>query len=397
MKSIYWRPQKTSPHVLLAIGVTSIVGLTLIYATAGHPSLTELGDEISAARLAENCMQAIKAKRQQLGHRFDPRFDPHQTGMIGEPISASTSKVANLAAKQISVNPNFAAAVVRMLSEAGVQQGDLVAVGWTGSFPALNVALCAALETLDLQPLVVGSSLSSQYGANMDDFLWLDMEKHLADSGLIGFRSRAMTVGGAADRALGDTNHEAMQVALDLHKRTGVPWLEAKRLHESVSARMALYDRSRNGDQPIAAYINVGGGIASMGGTQQAFNPLLPGVNHRIPSRRLMRDCVASRFAEQGKPVIHLGQARVLAEQYRLRTDLSQPCIPGVGEMFQERRPSRLLAGALFVTIGLLLHGFVSCDYGFRAIDCLLVAGRVRQQSAPVRSMNDGSVSQLMV
>ena len=93
-----------------------------------------------------------------------------------------TSLPGHLGSKQTSINPNFAAVVVGMLKDAGVQEGDCVAVGCTGSFPAMNVAVYSALETLRARPIVICSAGSSQYGANTPDLLWIDMERLSARS-----------------------------------------------------------------------------------------------------------------------------------------------------------------------------------------------------------------------
>ena len=396
MKTIYWRPQTTSPRALFVIGIAAVVGLASLCSMKSPAGGNTRTKELAAAYLAEKCMQSLKARRQQLGHKMDERFDPHHTGMIGEPISASTSKVANLSAKQVSVNPNFGAAVVRMLVEAGVQPGDTVAIGWTGSFPALNVALSAAVEGMDLKPIAVASALSSQYGANKDDFLWLDMEHHLAAAGLIGFRSSAMTVGGAADRAFRSSDNSA-DVVRDAHERTEVPWLKARKLHESIDSRVDLYSRHARG-QPIAAYINVGGGIASMGGEDSA-DYLRAGVNRRIPSADKMPDCVVKRFAAAGQPVIHLAHARTLAERYGLSTDLEQLPTAGTGPAFDRSVPSRAYAGLLLVGIGLLLHAFVTRDYGYRVAHrlVLLFTSRPIKKRNEFRVVAEPVVSQLMV
>ena len=158
---------------------------------------------LAAARLAERGMDVIKRERQQRGHRIRRHFDPAASGLIGDSMTLVTSLPGNLRAKQTSVNPNFAAAVVQMLRQAGVKEGDCVAVGCSGSFPALNLAAYAALESMQVKPVVVASACASQFGANMPDMMWIDMERLLHERGLISFRSVAVSVGGSGDRGLG--------------------------------------------------------------------------------------------------------------------------------------------------------------------------------------------------
>ena len=51
-----------------------------------------------------------------------------------------------------------------------------VAVGLSGSFPAMNVAVYSALYELGVEPIIISSTAASQWGANDPNFTWLDME-----------------------------------------------------------------------------------------------------------------------------------------------------------------------------------------------------------------------------
>jgi poly-gamma-glutamate system protein len=391
--TLYWRPQKASRRLLSVIAVVSVTGLAYVQLSMVADS-DRNSDRMAAAQRAQSYMDAIKQKRISLGHELDLRFDPHQTGMIGLPDSLVTSKPANLSAKQISVHPDFAAAIVDMLIDAGVRRGDTVAIGWSGSFPALNTCLCAAIETLDLQPVAVASAMSSQYGANMEDFVWLDMEKHLADSGYIRFRSAAMTIGGARDRAF-RSSEETLQPILAAQQRTGVEWLEADRLRDSIDARMALY-RNHSPNGKAAAYINVGGGVASMGGNR-SDGILRSGLS----SSRLeneMRDCVANRFSNAGVPVIHLAKVRTLSTNYHINANETVPHVAGESDIYRIAQPSRFTAGCVLLAVIGMMYSFVLRDHGYRIIDMLSV--RLRWQPKPTfRIVNetDQAISQLMV
>src|SRR5690606_29481438 len=116
--------------------------------------------------LARDAMEAIKAEKIRRGHRVDPKVDPAETGMIGESLTPVTSNTGVLSAKQMSTNPNFAAVILHLLDEAGVKENDVVAVGLSGSFPALNISALAALKTLGAKPIIIASSSSSEWGAN---------------------------------------------------------------------------------------------------------------------------------------------------------------------------------------------------------------------------------------
>ena len=209
-------------------------------------------------------MYAVRQERLRRDLAIDPQFDPMRCGLIGEPMSLVTTRPGELRAKQTSCNPNFAAAIVELLDQAGVRPGDTVAIGWSGSFPAMNLAVCAAVETMELRPIVLASATSSQYGANHPDFFWLDMESSLRQRGLLSLRSSAVSLGGAADRGLG-LSPEAIECIEAAIARNEIPLMRSETREEAVQQRMDRFAELA-GDQEIKAYINVGGGVASTGG-----------------------------------------------------------------------------------------------------------------------------------
>ena len=44
-----------------------------------------------------------------------------------------------------------------------MKKGDAVAIGYSGSFPALNICVMAAVETLQLEPIGIASASASQW------------------------------------------------------------------------------------------------------------------------------------------------------------------------------------------------------------------------------------------
>ena len=160
--------------------------------------------------------------------------------------------------------------------------------------------------------------MASQYGANDPQFVWLDMERVLAEHGLISFRSAAATIGGPADRGLGMTA-EAIEAARDAMCRNGVRELPAERLQQSIDARMNTYQQAAAG-APIAAYVNVGGGIASTGGAKSKQQYRAGLSTNFGASREPPRDSVMHRFLEGRTPVIHLVEVQALVSASSLGT-----------------------------------------------------------------------------
>ena len=359
MKRVYWRPQKISKTALFVIGMIAVGGALMVERFPAKQDSSDRQTKLVAAQLANRGMTAIRVARQERGHSFDRRFDPGQTGLIGAAMSPVTSLPSHLDAKQTSVNPNFAAVVVELLDDAGVERGDLVAVGYTGSFPALNTCVGAALEAMGAEPIVIHSAASSQFGANVPDFMWLDMEQELRDQGIISYRTCAATLGGFGDRGRGmsDESKELLTASLNRHQ---VPLMKIERLSDSIESRMRTYEREAAG-RPIAAYINVGGGAASIHGAdgRDAFGP---GLTKQLPTQDDI-DCVATRMAAAGTPVIHMGNVVALAKSYDLPiAPIEMPTV-GEGGVFSRTRPNRLLAGAVLLVVLGMVRVYVWTDW----------------------------------
>lgn len=377
MKRVYWRPKNVSRTALLLIALFSIAGMILVESLPTIREMPWQREKTEAAQLAKEAFDVIAIARDQSGTPIDPKVDPTESGLLGVATSTVTSLTGSLTDKQTTINPNFAAAIVDMLKRAGVEQGDVVAVGISGSLPAFNICTFAALETLEAQPVVIASGASSSWGANVPSLLWLDMEKILAEKGVFATRSVAASIGGEADRGL-SFPQEGVDAIRGAIEENGLELLEQKKFEDILEKRMEIY-RQQSGGKPIKAYINVGGGMASVGRTagKQAFKS---GLNEELPDDAEGIDGIMERFASSGVPVIHLVKIASLARQYGMVE--SPETMPRVGEGSVFRKPdyNRYLAlGVLLVEIA-MLYVFIRSDVGFR----LLSPGKKRgDKSAP--------------
>ena len=357
MKGMYWSRSKIPVRVLAGLAIAGVVGLLTLERFPVETGQPNQSKKLAAAELASEAFAAIKDARIAAGYPIDVGVDPARSGMVGAEITAVTSISGHLGSKQASVNPNFAAVVVDALTEAGVQSGDVVAVGYTGSFPAMNVAVCTALEVMEVKPVVIASAASSQYGANFKNFLWLDMEHCLYDRGLISFRSIAASRGGYEDRAVGMSprSQQLLDTAID---RNGLPHLVANDFHDSVDQRMKMYRKAADG-QPIRAYINVGGGTVSVGRSlgKKLFQP---GINRRLPIGSEEIDGVMPQFIRTDVPVLHMVQVHQLARRYGLAVPEDTTPTAGDADIIVSRSYNRWLAGTFL--LGLVL-AIPACGY----------------------------------
>ncbi len=329
MKKLYWRPSKVSRIELLLIALVAVTSIAVVENLPRVVRQPYYGDKIGAARLTIECQQAIKDEKIARGITIDPEADPAGTGLIGSSITKITSNTGHLPAKITSTNPNFAAVVVHLLRRAGVEEGSVVAVGLSGSFPALNVAVYAAMQTMKVEPLIIVSAAASEWGATDVNYTWLDMEQTLAQQGLISFRAIAASRGGVDDRGFGIAK-EGRALLDEAIERAGVPRIEPKSLADSIDKRMTVYYEHAD-DKPVAAYINVGGGSASVG-TAVGKRLFKPGLNRSAPKGST--DSVMYRFVSDGVPVIHFSGIKSLAERFGLPLEPNEPQPAGEGGVY---------------------------------------------------------------
>ncbi len=352
MKKLYWRPQGISRRVLVLLSVMALAAFGAVETWLVRAQQPHYQEKLRAAEIARDAFRAIAAERLRRGIAIDPATDPAESGLIGELLSPVTSSVGHAGAKQTSINPNFAAVLVELLRRAGVAPGDTVAAGFSGSFPALNVAALAAIHAIGARPLIITSVSASQWGANHPQFMWPDMERTLRDAGVLPYTSLAATPGGVNDRAVG-LSGDGKQLLADAAARNGIRYIEPSDYDDGIAQRMALF-REHAGDAPIAAYVNVGGGTSSVG-TRAGKHQFQPGLNPS-PPRGPMIDSVMARFSAEGVPVIHMLRIDTLAGTYGLPLQPQRTPEVGQGQVFVKDVYNRpLAAAALLVLVGAMV------------------------------------------
>jgi poly-gamma-glutamate system protein len=299
-------------------------------------------EKLEAAERSQLAASTLKDYRLEKGIFTDDVNDPNQTALIGQEYTQITTDRGYIEAKLSSTNPNFAAVIVQLLKDAGVEKGDNVAVAMTGSFPALNISVLAALETLKLNPIVITSVGSSNWGANDPFFTWLDMESLFIQSGVFHTKSVAASMGGGSDvgRGLSPQGRKLIAKAI---KRNDVEFINEKHLEESIARRMDIYKTNSNG-KPIQAFINVGGGIASLGNTING-KIIPPGLTRFLPEANFPVRGVMIQMGQNETPIIHLLNISQLIEKYGLPLSPVPLPEPGVGEIFVQKKYSLLVTG----------------------------------------------------
>lgn len=346
-----------SIRVLSILAILAICGLIIVERSQVNvPKPWQTEKRLAAEKMLE-CTEILREYRLEKGVVVsEEELDPRIAGLLGQNYTVITTDRGSWEAKVSSMNPNFAAVLVSMFKEAGLREGDLVAVAFTGSMPAMNIAVLCASDVLKLQPIIITSVGASEWGANDPDFTWLDMERVLYEKKKISTRSVAASMGGGKDigRGLSDIGQDALRDAID---RNQVVFIHHDNLEESIVHRMAIYDSvAREVGRPIEAYVNVGGGIASLGsGINQKFIP--PGLSKALPRRNFPTKGTLILFAERRIPVIHLLEIEHLASKYGIFSATEEIIPPelfdiGLGDVFRERRYH--VGVTIFVTLLLI-------------------------------------------
>jgi poly-gamma-glutamate system protein len=354
-------------RTLVVLAVFSLAILAALESTRWHQPDPRRGEKNAAMELMQRSALAVKKEKLRMGIPIDRRLDPNDTGLIGVEYTDITTTLGSLVAKRTSTNPAFAAVVVDMLDRAGVRPGDRVAVCLSGSFPALNIAVLSAARVLDLHPVIISSEGASMYGANHPDMTWLDMERVLAETGLLPYRSIAASLGGiaGAQGGLDGTGIEAGRRAIN---RNSIPLLEeegSSTLTADVQKRLSLFDQALGRRRPTA-FINVGGSLTSLGDGPEGHR-LPAGLLIKVPAVRNPERGIIFRMGDRGVPVIHLLKIKSIAAQYGIPIDpIPLPAGPP-GKTLRTGRYSVPLAAAGLALLIVLLPFLRKADLRHRA------------------------------
>jgi poly-gamma-glutamate system protein len=221
-----------------------------------HPAYDLMIEAAAKMQLAEI---ALCQRKRELG-LYDPQLDPNHTGVIGVEYSRITSTLGYLKAKRSAANPDFAAYIVRELMDHGIGAGDSVFVAMTGSFPGMNLAVLFALETLDVWSFRISSLGASSYGANQEEFTWLDMEDLLVRQRLLEHRSNFVSLGGSGDVG-GGLPRSGRTVLRKKAKQLDYPILSGRSLRRQTKKRRELVGDPHD----YHVLINIGGNQAMLG------------------------------------------------------------------------------------------------------------------------------------
>ena len=349
--------EKVGMGYITAAFLITCIGFLLLQATKESSWYPLHEVQLRAASRMERAETLLKEALVSEGIPIETELDPNMTGLIGPEWTALTTTLGNLEAKRSTLNPNFAALMVRYFHEAGLKAGDLVAVGASGSFPGLAIAtLCAARE-MGLQALTIASFGSSMYGATRPEFTLPKMLRILSDASIVPFSLLAVSPGSDQDFGQNAMYDNSRSIIKDLAKEAGVEFIDfdPPDLEASIARRLQLFKTRADGGK-IKCFVNIGGASPNSGTSSYTLDfPQGLVLNPpRIPAsadRGLIYE-----FASQAIPVINLLNIRLLADRNGLPYDPVPLPRAGEGGVYRDLRYNRLLIVLVLVlSVGLLV------------------------------------------
>jgi len=307
---------------LLCAALWLAAGIAVTRLSAAQVRAEDYDTKLAAARLMQDWMDAVKGYKEEAGLPLVPE-DIHQTGMIGEAYTPITTTHGAIEAKRTTAGPDMAALMVQLLGEAGIGPGDTVGAGFSGSFPAMDLAVLAACQTMGVKCVYIASVGASTYGANQPECTFPDMVYRLCRDGLLDQPPALVTPGGADDCGL-DMDGELRERVLERIAGYGAEILREPDFETNLQIRMELYQQ----EGPIQCFIGVGGNLTTTGvGGQEVDCGLIPGGTIRAVDKN---SGLLQRYNHQGLPVIHLLNIKKLVSDYGLPYDPESP--PAIGE-----------------------------------------------------------------
>lgn len=335
-------------RVLVWCGVLSLLVFAAVGSIRTPDSLPESALAVRAAMKMQQAVDVVRTGVLSRGLCFDDGLDPNHTGLVGEEYTEITTTLGSLEAKRTTANPAMAGMLVRLLREAEVKAGDTIAVGCSGSFPSMAIAMLAASEALGITPLMIVSLGSSSYGATRTEMTLLDILEMLDSAKTFARLPVAISLGGADDVG-NEFEAEVRATLISKIKRSGIPFLYEPDLQQNVARRLRIYF-GETGSRRIAAFVNIGGNYADMG-TSPLILKLESGINRTVEFPEAKESYgVVFAMANRHIPLVHVLNIKGLTLKYGIPWDpVPMPKVSGAVQA--HARPGLISPAGLIIVL----------------------------------------------
>lgn len=263
MKKVYGKLFSYIYLVVFSLILVLLLTFTLTFTKTVKNKYYDI--QIASSNLTKEAFDAIKDRKSELGISIN-KYDKFNSGLIGNISSDITTTMGTLEAKLTALNPNFAAVYIKMFQDAGLKAGDEIALVFSGSFPTLNIACLAAVETYGLKPVVMASIGSSGYGANDPDFTFFDMINYLNEKNIIKSKIDYISFGGNYDTGK-EFDEEIRNKILNRINASDSKLINIEDYNENIKTRTKyIYEKCPN----VKLMVSVGGSLVAMGKSSSA-------------------------------------------------------------------------------------------------------------------------------
>ena len=312
--------------LLAAAALIAAAGIACVLLTASQRPREIYDAQVVAAEHMQQCMDAVKSEKNARGIEISAE-DKFDTGLIGEEFNFITTTLGDVAAKRTSTDPDMAALLVLMFTQAGLESGDRLACNFSGSFPALNIAVLCACEALDITPVYICSVGASTWGANNPEFSFPEMADLLYKLGLIKTAPALITPGAGSDTGKG-VDEELFSAIWDKIGYLGYPTMTEDDFGTNVAARRKIFGS-------CDAFIAVGGNITSLG-----YNQVTDIIGQGIITEHINslndNSGLIEYYLYEGVPTMLLLNIRQLCADYEITFDPAVRTDIGEGSIYRE-------------------------------------------------------------
>ena len=316
------KPTKIKKAYLIASLAVLILGffLTLFLANVEAAEFEE--EQRNAMERMERAEAYIKNRILKKGIEIE-ETDLNKTGLLGPEFTELTSTPGEEGAKRSTLNPEFSAVMVRYFHEAGLEEGDTIAIGSSGSFPGFMIAVLTAASEMKLEAKVIASLGASMHGATRVEYNIFNILEDLKQSGEADFNLVGVSCGGANDKGgsvmegflYEGTAELSYEITKEEAECTGAAFIYEDTLSESIEKRLEVY-----GDD-IKMFINIGGASTNLGTSSYSldFPPGLVMSVDKIPEGK--ERGLIFEYAAEGIPVVNLLSVKKLCQMNSIAFD----------------------------------------------------------------------------
>jgi poly-gamma-glutamate system protein len=309
--------------------------------------------KIEAAQKMKLAIDELGKQGEKLGINLGGKTQVERSPLLGIDFSDITTTLGSEEAKKTSINPNFAAVVVDMLEKLNLNEEDKVAVNFSSSFPAINIAVLCALDAMNIDSIVISSIGASTHGGNNPDFTYVDMEKFLFEKGILNKKSDQISYGGKND--LGeDINRKTLEKIVI---RTGFEdkLIKKNNYEKNLEKKIDVFSKEN-----IKCFINVGGNTTALGKSYIMYEP---GIITK--SRYKDQTGLIGYYLNRNIPVLHFLNIKKIAGKYGLTVNPSK--VDSIGDKkvyFKVKYSAELLiVGIIIGIMGVMGYGFMWKKY----------------------------------